>query len=167
MTELNLIAAVDRHNGIGRNNELLFHIPEDMRRFRGLTMGAAVIMGRRTMQSLPSQKPLNGRENIVLTRNKSLTADGFTICNSPNELFKIIKNINKQTFVIGGAEIYALLMPYCARAYITYIDADGGADVFFPKIPKNWHLTSESSPCEYSGIKYRFREYEAQKNPAP
>ncbi len=160
MTEMNLIAAVDEKNGIGRDNMLLFHIPEDMKRFRSLTMGAAVVMGGKTMRSLPNQKPLEGRENIVLTRDKDFSADGFTVCNSVDDLFEILKTSDKPIFVIGGGEIYSLLLPYCSRAYITHIDADGHADTFFPDFGTKWRLASQSETREYNGIKYRFCEYE-------
>lgn len=160
MTDMNLIAAVDEKNGIGRDNKLLFHIPEDMKRFRSLTTGAAVVMGGKTMRSLPNQKPLEGRENIVLTRDKDFSADGFTVCNSARELFEVLKTLKKSIFVIGGGEIYSLLLPYCSRAYITHIDADGRADTFFPDLGTQWRLTSQSETREYNGIKYRFCEYE-------
>ena len=160
MNNMNLIASADRRRGIGRDNKLLFHIPEDMKLFRELTMGAAIVMGRKTMQSLPGMKPLDGRVNIVLSRDENISAEGFIICRSLDELFEKLENLNKPVFVIGGGEIYSLLLPYCDCAYITHIDADGDADVFLPEFGAEWHLVDKSEPHESGGLKYWFCKYE-------
>ena len=157
---MKLIAAVDSRGAIGRSDgSLLFHIPEDMARFKELTMGTTVIMGRKTLESLPGGKPLAGRRNIVLTRNGDYSCEGAEICRSAAELRELCEGIPGEKFVIGGGEIYRLLMPLCDKAYITRIDADGGGDVFMPPFGEMWQLEKRSEVYEHNGISYRFEEY--------
>lgn len=133
---MKLIVNADRNWGIGKNGNLLLHIPEDMQRFKALTMGNTVVMGRKTLESLPGGKPLPGRKNVVLTRNKNYRADGVTTCHSVDE----IKELSGEVFVIGGGEIYSLLMDECDTAYITRTDIDGDADTFMPPLGDEWEL---------------------------
>lgn len=147
---MKLIVNADRNWGIGKNGTLLLHIPQDMQRFKALTMGNTVVMGRKTLESLPGGKPLPGRKNVVLTRNKNYRADGVTICHSVDE----VKALGGEVFVIGGGEIYALLMNECDTAYITRTDIDGGADTFMPPLSDEWELLE----CEEKGF-YRFETY--------
>jgi dihydrofolate reductase len=157
---MNLIAAVDRNNGIGKGNKLLFHIPEDMRFFKKKTVGKTVVMGRRTLESLPGKKPLPGRENIVLSKvGLPKTVEGVTVCSSVEELFEIIKNKKKNdVFVIGGEAVYMLLAPYCEKAYITEVDAAADADRFLA-LSDNWVKKTVSEEKFYNDISYRFAVY--------
>lgn len=148
---MKLIVNIDRNGGIGKDGKLLLHIPEDMQRFKSLTMGKTVVMGRKTLESLPGGKPLAGRKNVVLTRNKDFHVDGVTVCHSIDE-------IDEDAIVIGGGEIYSLLLDRCDTAYITRTDIDGGADTFMPKLGSEWQLT-ECEEKEYKGIKYKFETY--------
>lgn len=159
---MNMIAAIDSLGGIGMNGNMLYHIPEDLRYFKQMTYGKVVVMGHSTLKSLPGAGPLAGRTNIVLTRNTELAADNCIICHSLNDLWKILTPYDSDNvFVIGGESIYAQLMDYCAKAYITKIHQSKPADRFFPDIDNaaNWALALESEIKENNGIRFSFREY--------
>ncbi|MCL1787998.1 MAG: dihydrofolate reductase [Defluviitaleaceae bacterium] len=161
---MNLIVAVSAKDwGIGCENALLFHIPEDMKYFRATTKGKVVVMGHSTFKSLPGGKPLKYRTNIVLSRDTSLSIPDVIVCNSMDALFAQLKNYDtNDVFVIGGAVIYAELLSHCQKAYITKIDAALPADTFFPNIDvmPNWTLTEASEVKEYEGIQFQFCVYE-------
>ena len=129
---LALIAAVDRNGAIGRNNALLWHEPEDQKHFRRVTMGCPVIMGRKTWDSLPDRfRPLPGRRNVVITRNAAWHANGADAVPSLDAALALLA-AEPRVFVIGGAEVYALAMPYADELVLTEIDADLDGDTFFP-----------------------------------
>ena len=132
---LELIAACDEEGGIGRAGQLLTDCPEDMAHFRRTTMGGIVVMGRRTMESLPTHRPLAGRENVVLSRTME-PAEGFHIVHDLAELWVLLgtmtHSLPRTIFVVGGAACYRLLLPYTRRAYITRLSGTYGADVFLP-----------------------------------
>ena len=132
-----LIAACDEVGGIGRNGGLLTDCREDMAHFRRTTMGGIVIMGRRTMESLPDGRPLAGRENIVLSRTVE-HAEGFHIVHDLAALWVLLGEMTKDAprplFTIGGAACYRLLLPYVRRAHVTRLTGDYGADVFLPPL---------------------------------
>lgn len=134
---LNLIAACDAAGGIGRGGQLLVRCPEDMAYFRRQTMGGIVVMGRRTMESLPEQRSLEGRENIVLSRTLE-RADGFHVVQEISELWTLLGrrafDEPRPIFVIGGEECYRLLLPYVWRAHVTRLPGRYEADVFFPPL---------------------------------
>lgn len=155
-----LIASVDKNYGIGKDGALLFPIKADLRRFKELTTGNTVVMGRKTLLSLPNGKPLKNRENIVLSRNCDLQVEGAEVCGSKEELFELIRGREK-VFVIGGASVYNELLPYCERAMLTEIDAQFEADCFIEKISEkeNWHLENVSEPLEHEGVLFRYAEY--------
>ena len=125
--DLKMIACVDRNFGLGLNGELLFHIDEDLRRFRKLTLNNTIIMGRKTFESIG--RPLDNRRNIVLSR--SLTnIDGVEVANGLDTLYELLKNQSEATFVIGGGEVYRQLIPYTSEIYLTVVDDTGKADTF-------------------------------------
>lgn len=158
---MNCIASVDNNWGIGLNNQLLYHIPEDFHYFKEKTIGKAVIMGKNTLLSLPNQKPLNDRTNIVLS--KSLSRDDCIVCNDLEALFEVLKNYSDEDiFVIGGGQIYRLLLPYCNKAYITKVNGEKTADSFLENLDlnKEWELTSAKEKQVYNGIEYCFCEYQ-------
>ena len=132
-----LIAACDAENGIGRAGQLLLHCPEDMAYFREATMGGIVVMGRRTMESLPNGNPLAGRENIVLSRTLE-QADGFHVVQEISELWTLLGRLAfdepRPIFVIGGEGCYRLLLPYVWRAHVTRLPGRYEADVFLPPL---------------------------------
>lgn len=157
---MNIIVAVSKNYGIGKDGGLLFSIPEDMAFFRSTTSGNTVIMGRKTLESLPGGRLLKNRRNIVFSRNGDFSVEGAERVSSVEELQELI-NGDDNAFVIGGEAIYRALLPYCSRAYITMVDADADADRFFPNIEQmeEWTLASASEWKEHEGIRYQFREY--------
>src|ERR1700712_3875319 len=132
MTQIILIAGVARNGAIGRNNALLWRLPEDLIRFKALTMGHPVIMGRKTWDSLPERfRPLPARRNIVLSRRSDLQLAGAEVLGSLAEALAAC-SANERVFVIGGAQIYAEALALAERLELTEIDADFEADTFFP-----------------------------------
>ena len=156
---MDIIVCIDKNNGIGKDGGLLFRIPEDMAYFRRMTVNKTVIMGRKTLESLPGGRPLENRRNIVLTRNKDSVPEGVDAVSSIDELKGAIGR--DKAFVIGGESIYAMLLDYCKRAYVTEVEADGNADRFFPDIRSmpNWRLAEQGEEREHDGLKYRFNVY--------
>ena len=160
---MNIIVAVTRRWGIGTGEDLLFHLPDDMKYFRRMTLGKTVIMGRRTLESFPGKKPLPGRRNIVLTRDKSYFREGAESLHSVAEILSVTRDTpSEDIFIIGGGEIYSLLLPMCQRAYVTHIEADAPATVFFPDLSllPEWKMISASEPVINNGISMRFCVYE-------
>lgn len=154
------IAAVDNNWAIGFDNRLLFHIPDDLHFFKKKTLGKAVIMGKNTLLSLPKQAPLPNRVNIVLST--SLTKDGCVICDSLQSLFEAIKSFNSDDlFVIGGEQIYNLLLPYCDEAYITKVNADSNGNRFFPNLDlsDNWELIYKGEKRIHNNLEFYFCRY--------
>ncbi len=153
------IVAVDNKWGIGKNNGLLFSIPEDMKFFRTTTTGKTVVMGYNTLLSFPGGKPLKNRVNIVLCPDKK-QIEGCAVAGNLDELFEEIKKYD-EVYVIGGAMTYHTLLPYCDEALITKVAADGGATVFFDNLDdmKNWSCVSESAPVETNGYEIKFTKY--------
>lgn len=164
---MNLIVAVDSNWGIGTGGTQTVIIPEDRKHFRELTDGCTIIVGHRTLLDFPGKKPLPGRRNIVLTRNRDLTIDGAIVVSSLDELFKTIAETNPdKVFVIGGDSVFKMLLPYCTFAYVTKITASPEADSFFPNLDnlENWFIEDAGTPRTYDGIEYIFQLY---KNNAP
>ena len=119
------IVAVDEKWGIGRDNRLLFHLPADLKRFKELTSGHTVLMGRKTLESLPGGRGLPNRRNIVLTGQRGFTAERAEIVHSPAEA---LLTADEDSWVIGGEGVYRMFLPLCDRVYVTRIAADGSAD---------------------------------------
>lgn len=160
---MNIIAAASRNWGIGKDNGLLFNIPTDMKFFRETTMGKVVIMGRKTLESFPGARPLPKRENIVLSRNPDYAPEGVTVCRTPQEvLAEAKKHDSDDVFVIGGAQIYRMMIPFCKRAYITLVDAEPEADSFLPDFTKlvGWRLADATDAVEENGVRFNFNIFE-------
>ena len=158
---MNAIVAVDATWAIGCQGDLLFSLPTDMRRFRTLTMGGTVILGRKTLDSFPGGKPLPKRRNIVITRNPDLTVEGAEIASGPEEALALAQG-DENIWVIGGGSVYTALLSRCKRVYLTKVDqAAENADTFFPNLDKlpNWKVEKRSEPVEESGLTYRFIDY--------
>jgi len=155
-----MIAAVDENNGIGANNRLLCHLSEDLKRFKRITMGHPVVMGRRTYESLPV-KPLPGRRNIVLSRSQALSFSECDVAASVEEALQLCEGAEK-LFVIGGAQLYRQMMPLAQTLHITRIHQAFDADAWFPEIDAGqWRLlTSErNAPDEKNPFAFSFEEY--------
>jgi dihydrofolate reductase len=161
---VSIIAAVSEDMGIGLNNELLWHISEDLRRFKNLTYGKTVIMGRKTWKSLPV-KPLPGRRNIVITDLPTECFEGAETAYSIEDALNIITG-DEEVFVIGGGSIYHQFMPMADRLYITWVHKRAEADVFFPRInQREWEIISkEESDTDKNRVPYTYIIYERKKN---
>ena len=160
---MNLIAAVDKNWAIGRNNKLLVSIPDDMKFFRETTTGKVVVMGRKTLESLPGKKPLKNRVNIVLTSDNSYQVDGAVIVHDMDELHEELKKYDSQDiYVIGGESIYRQLLDECDVAHITKIDFSYEADAWFPNLDEKeeWVVTADSEEQTYFDLEYYFYKYE-------
>lgn len=133
MPKISIIAAIGKNTrAIGKNNQLLWCIPEDLQRFKKLTSGRPIIMGRKTFESI--SRPLPNRTNIIVTRDKNFQALGCVICYSLEEALEKAKEIEKEEiFVIGGAEIYQQAMPFADKLYLTLMESDAEGDTFFPE----------------------------------
>ncbi len=156
---MKLILAVDENWGIGRDNEMLFHIKKDLKHFKETTYGNIVIMGRNTYESIGQALP--GRENIILTRNLDYEADNAQIFNNPDDILNYIKDSKKEAFVIGGAEIVDIFLPYIDEAIITKIKAKKDADTYLHNFDqdKDFELVSESQNYEENGIHFSYVNY--------
>lgn len=161
---ISLIAAVAANRAIGKNNELLWHLPEDMRHFRETTHGKPVIMGRKTWESLPDAfRPLPGRQNIVVSRNPAYQAPGATLVGSLEDALRKAELSDKadEAFVIGGAELYRQALPLASRLYLTEVAESFEADVFFPEVlPQDWEEVSRQKQQSESGPSFSFVIYQ-------
>ena len=155
------IVAVDKNWGIGKKNDLLFSLPEDMKYFREKTLNKVVIMGSNTLKSFPNSKPLKNRTNIVLFPGGE-KRDDCIVVDSIEELKDVLKNYNTdEVFVIGGAMFYKTMLPYCTHVYVTKVDADGGAEVFYENLDKHPNFTCEvlSDNILTNGYNIKFTVY--------
>ena len=152
------IVAVDARWGIGRDNGLLFHISDDLKRFRALTEGKTVLMGRKTLQSLPGGRGLPRRRNVVLTGDKDFQAENTEIVHSAAEAAWVA---GEDAWVIGGESVYRAFLPLCSRVYVTRIAADGGADTFFPdlSVDPQWRLDRRGEDMTENDLTFRYEEY--------
>ena len=136
-----LIAAVAENNALGKNNDLLWHLPKDFKRFKEITSGHHIIMGRKTFESFP--KPLPNRTHVIITRQKNYVCEGCIVVQDLKEAIAVCPK-NEDIFVIGGGEIYAQSIQLADQLDITRVHHSFEADVYFPEIdPKIWELTSE------------------------
>lgn len=156
-----LIAAVARNGVIGKDNALPWHLPEDMRHFKALTTGHAVLMGRKTWESLPPKfRPLPNRRNIVLTRDASYVAPGAIVVHSLDAAVKVGAG-ETALFVIGGAELYRHMLPLADRLELTEIDADFEGDAHFPACDRSqWRETRRERGGNDAGVGYAFVTYD-------
>ena len=164
---LSIIVACAQNMAIGKDNDLLWHLSDDLKRFKALTSGHTVVMGRRTFDSLP-KKPLPKRRNIVLTHDEQFhyevppTATGtLEVAHSIAQVLKMVKD-EEETFIMGGGALYRDFMPLVNRLYVTWVDEDFEGDVFFPVIDKSvWCEVSltERKRDEASGLSYAYAEY--------
>lgn len=158
---MKLIVAVSQNWGIGKNGNLLFSLPSDMKFFRETTLKKTVIMGRKTLDSFPGGRPLKNRTNLVLTRDAAFCREGAFVYHSKDELLKKLSD-KDDAFVIGGAEIYSLFLSDCDTAYITKVQTTADADSFFPNLDSlpEWSLAEESAPITENGHTFTFCKYQ-------
>lgn len=158
---LSIIVAKAKNNVIGKNNELIWHLPEDLKRFKALTTGKVIVMGRKTFESLGRVLP--NRKHVIFTRNLDFTIENENV-EVVHDLSEIQKYIDSEDecFVIGGGLIYNMLMPYADKIYVTVINQDFDGDTYFPVIDENeWKiektekgLKNEDNPYDYEYIDY-------------
>jgi dihydrofolate reductase len=158
MSELSLIWAQSTSGVIGRSGGIPWRLPEDLTRFKALTMGHTVVMGRRTWESLPSKfRPLPGRRNVVLTRQSGFAAEGATVVGSLDEALT-----DPDAWVVGGEQIYALAMPLATRCEVTEVDVDlprDDGDAVAPVLDETWIGTAGEWETSRTGLRYRFHSY--------
>jgi len=153
------IVSVTENWAIGRGNKLLFPLKADLRRFKELTMGHAVIMGRKTLESLPGRKGLPGRRNLVLTTNPDFTAPDVEVVHTP---LQAVFATGLEDFCIGGASVYRVLLPACDRVFVTRVLATAeDADAFFPNLDEDpeWQIESQSEIMEENGVRFQYVDY--------
>ena len=153
------IAAIGKRRELGKDNKLIWHIPDDLKRFQELTTGHPVIMGRKTFESILGYKkgPLKKRINIVVTRDKKWHYDGVVVCHSVEEAIETAKNMDKnEVFVIGGTQIFESAMPLIDRLHLTIVDQSAKADSFFPPYENTYTKQMYDETRVWEGVKYRW-----------
>lgn len=167
---MNLIVNVNLPGwGIGFENSLLVHISADLMRFAALTTGNTVICGRKTLQTFPGGKPLKNRTTWILSGTPGFRPDGTAVYPTLDSLLAACRAADpERLWVIGGASVYAALLPYCRTAYLTRTFQEAEADAFFPDLDKTpgWQLLHEGPVLEENGLRYQFAEY-LQESPLP
>lgn len=138
--KISLVVAKSKNNVIGKNNQLPWHLPADLKHFKNITMGKPIVMGRKTAESIG--KPLPGRRNIIISHNKNFFATGCDIFHSIDDALKALKS-EKEVMIIGGANLYAQMIEKADCIYMTVIDAEFEGDTFFPELNNKWKLISE------------------------
>ncbi len=169
---MNMIVAVDRQWAIGKEGELLCHLPGDLQYYKEKTLNKTIIMGRKTLESLPGGKPLPKRKNIILTRDENFKEVKFEnrdyiAVNSKEEAFELLENTPKEEIMVsGGEQIYKMLLPECDKVYVTKIDKIFQGDVFFPDLDQSneFEITWQGDAREENNISYTFYVYERKKS---
>lgn len=155
---MKLIAAVDRNWALGCNGDQLAYLKEDLKRFKALTLGHPVILGRKTLATFPEGRPLKGRENLILSTSPGFSPEGARVF---RDLPSLLAYAPADSFVIGGASVYAALLPFCDTACITKIHADFPADVWLADLDAlpQWSPVEEFPPLEQDGLVYHYVTY--------
>ena len=157
---ISIIAAVAKNGVMGKNNSLPWNLPSDMKKFKELTTGKPVIMGRKTFDSIG--KPLAGRVNIILTRNSDFNAEGVAIVHSPEEALQLVAD-QDEIMIIGGESVYGQFLPRASRIYLTRVDSDFDGDSFFPPMDlDSWTevIRETKEPDEKNAHRHTFFVYD-------
>ena len=157
---MNVIVAVDRNWAIGRGGDQLVYLSQDLKRFKALTTGHPVILGRKTLATFPGGRPLKGRRNLILSRSPGFAPEGAEVY---PDLDALLGAAPEDSFVIGGASVYRALLDRCATAYVTKIEAAfPAADCWFPDLDSRpeWRVAEESGPQEENGVSFRYVTYQ-------
>ena len=155
---MNVIVAVDENWGIGKDGDQLVYLSQDLKRFKALTTGHPVILGRKTMATFPGGRPLKGRRNLILSRNPDFAPEGAEVfC----EVQPMLDAAGEDAFVIGGESVYRALLDRCGTAYVTKILAQYPADRYFPDLDADprWESVEESELLEENGVRFRYVTY--------
>ena len=151
---ISLIAAMGKNRVIGADNSIPWKLPQDMKRFKELTTGKPVVMGRKTFEAIGRMLP--NRTNIIITRDRNYKAEGCVVVHSTEEALKAAHK-NQEFMIIGGAEIYKQFLPIANRMYLTFIDKNFEGDAYFPEYDKNeWKEVSREEHADENGLKYAF-----------
>ncbi len=154
-----MIAALGHNRVLGKDNQLLWHIPDDLKRFKALTLGHPVIMGRKTFESIVAAlgKALPGRSNIVVTHDESWSYSDVLVAHSIEDAITKAKELNsEEIFIGGGAQIYNEALPFADRLYLTLIDDDKEGDSFFPEYKGEFIKVISNEPRDWEGLKYQW-----------
>lgn len=152
------VVAVDENWAIGYQGGLLCHISADLRRFRALTLGKTVILGRKTLDTFPGKRPLPGRDNYIMSTTMQAVPEGGRVFRN---LDTLLKSAPEDSFVIGGAQVYRALLPYCDTVCVTKIHAAFPADAWFPNLDEDesWKVVETEGPMEEKGVKFSYITY--------
>ena len=158
MRKISLIVAMSQNSVIGLNNQLPWHIPEDLKNFKKITLNHCVIMGRKTYDSIG--KPLKDRRNIVISRNNSLLINGVEVVNSLDKAISMVDD-SSEIFIIGGEQIYTISLSLATHLYITKVNANYKGDAFFPDFIQNdWREVGREDLISESNLNFSFLKYE-------
>jgi len=153
---ITLVVAASENNAIGLNNQLLWHLPKDMRFFKNTTWGMPILMGRKTFESMGS-KPLNGRLNIIITRNKNWVSEDVTVVHTMEEAIALATKFSyNELLVIGGGEIYKMALPLAQKIWLTRVHTTIEGDVYFPTLNADWELISSIQNAADEKHKFSF-----------
>ncbi len=153
---LSMIAAMDKNHIIGADNEMPWHLPDDLKFFKATTLGKTIIMGRQTFESIGS-KPLPKRRNIVITRNRNFVAEGAEVFSSVELAIKTCQT-EKEAVIIGGGQLYKQMLPLADKLYLTLIDADIDGDTYFPKwLAEEWQILASTYHAQDEAHAFSFR----------
>jgi len=162
-TPIVIVAGMARHSqAIGKENGLLWHVPDDMKRFKELTLGNPIIMGRKTFESIVAilGKPLPGRTNIVVTRNANYTHEGTKTATSLEDAFeRALEENPREIHIGGGEELYRQALPYTDRLHLTFFDDEKEGDTFFPEFENDFEVTETHDIREHNGLHYQWVDY--------
>jgi dihydrofolate reductase len=163
---LKCIAAMSQNRGIGYHGRLLFHLKGDMAQFRELTLYQCAVYGRDTMLTMPHGRPLEDRDNVVLTHDPDFKAGFAHIAHSKEEVLDYLDHLSgdREVYVCGGQSVYEMLLPYSDTVYLTVVEQDMKADRFFPQLDESWHKDMASESFEDNGLHYHYEIYRRKRN---
>lgn len=155
---MKLIVAVDQNWAIGKDGDQLAYLSTDLRRFKEITMGHPILLGRKTLATFPGGRPLKGRRNLVLSRTPGFQVEGAEVF---ADLASVKAAAPADTVVVGGGSVYQALLPCCDTAYVTRMEAEFPADTWFPNLDQDpdWTVLEQSDPLEEKGISFRYVTY--------
>lgn len=153
MAKISLIAAISKNRVLGKGNDLIYKIPDDQKRFREITTGHVIIMGRKTFESIG--RPLPNRTNIIITHNQNFSAPGCIVVKSLDEALNEAKKVETdEIFIVGGGQIFAEALPFANKLFLTIVDEDAEGDVYFPDYSAFNKITFEEEKT-FNGLKYK------------
>ncbi|WKA53289.1 dihydrofolate reductase [Planococcus shixiaomingii] len=155
---ISLMVAHDPNRVIGKDNQLPWHIPEDLAYFKKHTVGKGIVMGRNTYESIG--RPLPKRRNIIVTRNNEYKVDGADVVHTLDQAIRLAEEVHEEVMVIGGEEVFRSILPRADRLYITLIKADFEGDTFFPEYGSEWQLVSQSEELFSNGVPFSYLIFE-------